>query len=583
MIINGNDNGNFIVGTIGNDIIHGNGGDDNIIGEGGLHDELFGDAGNDSIDAGNGGSHTLDGGDGNDQLFGGDGNDLLNGGSGSDFMQGSKGNDLYVVDSASDVVREDFNNGIDTVQSSISFFLNLSGTKAVENLILTGTGNNTGTGNALNNLIIGNAGNNSLFGEGGDDQIFGGDGNDSLFADEGNNTIDGGNGTDTFFVNTIDNQVRGNYTLTNNSLKRGDGTDSLKNIEAVQITAGDATDDKLDATAATNFTKVTLDGGGGNDTVLGSKASDKLGGNAGNDILAGGAGNDELTGAGGQDKFVFNTGNVFKSADLGIDFILDFGSFDKIVLDKKTFTTINSNVGDGFSQSDEFKVVTTDQAAEVSNADIVYNSANGNLFYNQNGNSAGFGTGGQFAKINLGFTKAPLGAGNFQIQSGSSIGLTGVPSAQLASGVISFVGSALGGIVQGNALDNKISTKAGNDIALGGNGNDLINGGGGDDILFGGKANDTLIGGAGSDVFVLALNNGVDVIRGYQDGIDRLGLKQLTFDQLQFTQQGSRTEISAQGQKLAILENVQVNQLSADDFVNVAFSKTNGIKVPGVV
>jgi hypothetical protein len=43
--------------------------------------------------------------------------------------------------------------------------------------------------------------------------------------------------------------------------------------------------------------------------------------------------------------------------------------------------------------------VATDALAAVSDAFITYSSSTGNLFYNANGTAAGFGTGGQFAKL----------------------------------------------------------------------------------------------------------------------------------------------------------------------------------------
>ncbi len=83
-----------------------------------------------------------------------------------------------------------------------------------------------------------------------------------------------------------------------------------------------------------------------------------------------------------------------------IDVIQFFShNYDIIVLDKTTFTTISSAVGTGFSNKSEFAVVGSKSAAETSTADIVYNSMNGNLFYNPNGSVAGFGTGGQFATL----------------------------------------------------------------------------------------------------------------------------------------------------------------------------------------
>ena len=62
---------------------------------------------------------------------GGAGNDTLNGGAGADNMRGGAGNDVYVVDNVVDIVNESLSgsNGIDTVQSSISF--NLANTARV--------------------------------------------------------------------------------------------------------------------------------------------------------------------------------------------------------------------------------------------------------------------------------------------------------------------------------------------------------------------------------------------------------------------------------------------------------------------
>ena len=95
---------------------------------------------------------------GDDQLSGDAGNDTLNGGTGADLMQGGADNDTYIVDNVGDLVVENFNEGIDTVQSSINYTL----TDNVENLTLTGIGNINGTGNALDNVITGNAGNNVI-------------------------------------------------------------------------------------------------------------------------------------------------------------------------------------------------------------------------------------------------------------------------------------------------------------------------------------------------------------------------------------------------------------------------------------
>ena len=81
-----------------------------------------------------------------------------------------------------------------------------------------------------------------------------------------------------------------------------------------------------------------------------------------------------------------------------------FRSGDIILLDRTTFTAIERESGIGFSIESEFAIVTDDEIAETSDAVIVYNSENGNLFYNPNGSEAGFGSGGQFATL----TNIPL-------------------------------------------------------------------------------------------------------------------------------------------------------------------------------
>ncbi|MBO3762527.1 hypothetical protein J5J09_22415, partial [Ciceribacter sp. L1K22] len=86
-----------------------------------------------------------------------------------------------------DQVQEMAAQGTDTVRASISYTLGGS----VENLVLTGSGNLTGTGNSLANVITGNSGNNTLSGLAGNDRLDGGAGNDTLDGGAGNDTLIG--------------------------------------------------------------------------------------------------------------------------------------------------------------------------------------------------------------------------------------------------------------------------------------------------------------------------------------------------------------------------------------------------------
>jgi Ca2+-binding RTX toxin-like protein len=137
---------------------------------------------------------TLLGTNGKDTLIGGAGNDFLNGLAGADQMIGHQGDDTYTVDSTKDVVTELANEGLDSVNSSITYTLPAN----VENLFLTGSANRNGTGNAADNMLIGNAGRNTLKGAVGNDTIDGGAGADVLAGGTGNDTylMARGNGAD---------------------------------------------------------------------------------------------------------------------------------------------------------------------------------------------------------------------------------------------------------------------------------------------------------------------------------------------------------------------------------------------------
>jgi Ca2+-binding RTX toxin-like protein len=141
---------------------------------------------------GNQNNNILNGLDGNDELHGGGGDDTIVGGAGADTMLGDAGDDTYGVDQAGDVVMEQANAGIDTVQSSVDYTLGAN----VENLTLTGFAVN-GTGNELNNTLMGNSAANVLTGDAGHDILSGRLGNDTYQVDrgEGQDTIVENDGT----------------------------------------------------------------------------------------------------------------------------------------------------------------------------------------------------------------------------------------------------------------------------------------------------------------------------------------------------------------------------------------------------
>jgi Ca2+-binding RTX toxin-like protein len=266
-------------------------------------------------------NNSLYGGARDDLLEGGAGNDFLHGRGGADTMIGGEGNDSYDVDHAGDVVAELAGEGTDTVNSTLAAYALGAN---VENLRFTGTGNFSGTGNAVNNSMVGGAGNDSLDGGAGNDTLNGGAGGDSMAGGAGNDSylVDdaldavseaAGEGTDT--VNT----TLASYSLTDNveNLRFTGAGDFAGTGNAINnVMVGGAGNDTLGGAAGNDNLQGgagndTLDGGDGNDSLLGGAGGDTLTGGAGNDVLNGGAGADNMAGGIGNDSYmVDNIGDV---------------------------------------------------------------------------------------------------------------------------------------------------------------------------------------------------------------------------------------------------------------------------------
>ena len=229
---------------------------------------------------GNALDNTLTGNGAANTLTGGAGNDSLNGGTGADTLVGGTGNDTYVVDNTGDVVTELTDEGVDLVQSSVTYTLSSN----VENLTLTGSSGLSGTGNALDNVLVGNSGANTLRGYEGNDTLDGGTGNDTML---------GGTGNDTYVVNATGDVVT---ELAN------EGADLVRS--AVTYTLGNNIESLLlTGTSAINGTGNALD-----NMLTGNSGTNSLTGGAGNDTLEGAAGTDTLTGGTGADIYLHGRG-----------------------------------------------------------------------------------------------------------------------------------------------------------------------------------------------------------------------------------------------------------------------------------
>jgi Ca2+-binding RTX toxin-like protein len=273
-----------------------------------------------------------------------------------DILKGGTGNDTYVL-SRADIVQEQVNGGIDTIQSSISFSLvDTDGSGAlggnVENLTLTGTANLSGTGNTLNNVITGNAGNNILNGGLGIDTVSyaaataavavnlsstlaqntvgastdtlsgfenltGSNFNDTLIGNTVANVLNGGLGADTMLglgsndVYYVDNLLDKVYetTTTVSGIDAG-GIDAInasvswtlgsfvENLQLIGATSINGTGNTLNNTITGNAGNNILNGGLGVDTVSYATATAAVAVNLGSTLAQNtvGAGTDTLTG-----------------------------------------------------------------------------------------------------------------------------------------------------------------------------------------------------------------------------------------------------------------------------------------------
>jgi trimeric autotransporter adhesin len=294
-------------------------------------------------------------------IEGGYGNDTIDGGAGIDTMVGGAGNDTFLVDNSAELVVGDA--GVDTVQSLVSFNLASNGI-TVENLILTGTGNTSGIGNALSNVLTGNAGNNFLQGLGGDDTLDGGAGNDVLEGGAGNDVLTGGTGADsmvggagndTYYVDNVGDVVT-EYA--------GEGTDTVNSSVSFTIGAG--------------MENLTLTGADNINGYSNSVVNNNIVGNSGNNSLGGGAGIDNLTGGAGNDIFVFaNDGAA--NADVVTDFV---DGIDLIGLDNAFFTAFAGGITAGDING------AWGGGAWAAGTHIAYNTTNGNLVYSADGTGA---------------------------------------------------------------------------------------------------------------------------------------------------------------------------------------------------
>ncbi len=226
--------------------------------------------------------------------------------------------------------------------------------------------------------LNGTAGNDILAGTPFADALTGGAGNDTFNGGEGNDSMAGGGGNDIYLVENAGD------TYTESA---GGGNDLVISYLAAHTLGANVERLQLAGTA-TSGTGNSL-----NNTITGNTRDNILNGGSGSDILDGLTGSDTLSGAAGADFFVFTTA---LNPATNVDIISDFNvTDDTIRLENAIFSQFAAT---GAIGADTF-VSGAGAVALDGNDYLIYDTANGTLYYDADGTGAGAGAQIAFASL----------------------------------------------------------------------------------------------------------------------------------------------------------------------------------------
>ena len=234
-------------------------------------------------------------------------------------------------------------------------------------MIFGGDGADNISGGTGPDILIGDAGNDTVVGGAGDDRVFGDDvlGGGTEGDAVGNDTISGGEGRDTLYGGLGADVISGgpgSQDLANYSSRTDDLTLILG---AVNGSGGGGVTSEVGQTAPTEGDTITFDtekvnGGSGNDLIVGDGGFNVLWGGAGNDRLVGNGGNDFLFGVQGDDSLSGGSGNDYLQGGEGADDMSGDAGFDTVDYSDHTAAVV---VGMGNIADDGSPDLSVDQAS----------------------------------------------------------------------------------------------------------------------------------------------------------------------------------------------------------------------------
>jgi Ca2+-binding RTX toxin-like protein len=542
----------------------------------GLNDALIinGLAGNDTVDASALAagviSLTIDGGSGNDTITGGGSNDVLVGGDGNDVVTGGNGDDVALLGDGDDVFIWNPGDDSDFVEGQAGFdTLAFNGSNANEIIALSAN-----EGRALLSRDVGGVAMDlngveriEIAAAGGADTIvvndLTGTGVTQVAIDLARDDradqviVNGTAGNDFVTVDRSGGAVRVSGLAETVTIARADAA-----LDQLNILAG-LGDDVIDASALTaNQIGLILNGGAGNDTILGSRGDDTVIGGSGNDVAALGGGDDVFVwnqgdgsdivdGQSGSDTLVFNGASGGERFDISANgaqatLFRDAGSITMRLAGVERIDLATLGGPDAITVNDLAGTSVQEVAIDL---------------------SAGAVGDGQRDTVTVNATN---GKDRIDIASdGTSVVVDGLSARVTIDGAESANDSL---IVNGLGGDDTIDASgldAGqiNLVINGGTGTDVLTGSAGDDLLNGGSGNDTMNGGDGNDTFVWNPGDGSDVLRG-EAGTDTLLFNGADVNEA--------VVLSADGGRAVFSRDVATVTMNMDDVETIDFNAFGG-------